>query len=187
MVLNVISFNESKTEVQIFEPGGERNAIHMDLWSLGPYMRSTVKHVGVIMHSYFKLDKQINSVIKSSFFQLRLLSKVKPILSFSDFERVIHAFISTRLDYCNAIYVGVNQASLSRLQLVQNAAVHLLTETRRRDHIIPVLAFLHWLPVRFRIDFKILLFMYKALTGLAPTYLSDLLKPYVPPKVTQVS
>ncbi len=87
------------------------------------------------MDSDFKLEKQINSVIKSSFFQLRLLSKVKYFLSFSYFERVIHSFISTRLDCCNALYVVVSQASLSRLQLVQNA--RLLTGKHTQEQISP--------------------------------------------------
>ena len=71
---------------------------------------------------------------------------------------VIHAFITTHLDYCNALYVGVNQSSLSRLQLVQNAAARLLTKTRKQEHISPVLAALHWLPVHFRINFKLLMY-----------------------------
>ncbi len=79
------------------------------------------------MDSDFKLDKQINLVIKSSFFQLRQLSKFKYFLSFKDFERIIHMFILSRLDYCNGLYVGIGQASLTRLQMVQNAAARLLT------------------------------------------------------------
>ena len=63
---------------------------------------------------------------------------------------------------------------------MQNAAACLLTGTRRYDHISPVLSALHWLPVRFRIHFKILLFVFKSLHGLAPPYISELLVPYVP-------
>uniref|UniRef100_A0A7N8YIK3 lysophospholipase n=1 Tax=Mastacembelus armatus TaxID=205130 RepID=A0A7N8YIK3_9TELE len=95
----------------------------------------------------FKLDKQINTVVKTAFFQLRLLSKVKPFLSRNDLRKVLHAFITTRLDYCSALYYGISQACLSQLQLVQNAAAQLLTETRKRDHITLVLASLHWLPM----------------------------------------
>ena len=84
-----------------------------------------------------------NSVVKSSFYHLRLLSKIKSVLSFNDFERVIHAFISTPLDYCNVLYVGVNQVSLARLQLVQNAAARLLTGARKYEHITPILESLH--------------------------------------------
>lgn len=94
-------------------------------------------------------------------------------------EKAIHAFISSRLDYCNALYVGTSQSSISRLQFVQNAAACLLTNNPRREHITPVLYSFHWLPVHFRIDFKILTFVFKALNGLAPPYLSDLLTPQV--------
>ncbi len=79
------------------------------------------------------------------------------------------------MDYCNALYAGVCQSSLSRLQLVQNAAARLLTNTKKRDHITPILASLHWLPVKQRIVFKILLFVFKAINGLAPEYIKDLL------------
>ena len=54
----------------------------------------------------------------------------------------------------------------------------LLTGTRKRDHISPILASLHWLPMRFRVDFKVLLLVFKALNGQAPSYITDLLTPY---------
>ncbi|KAJ0008550.1 hypothetical protein NQD34_015965 [Periophthalmus magnuspinnatus] len=66
------------------------------------------------------------------------------------------------------------------LQLVQNAAARVLTGTKRRDHISPVLKYLHWLPVELRIKFKVLLLTYKALNGMAPSYLQDAIVPYQP-------
>ena len=137
-------------------------------------------NLGVKVDSDLKFDSQIKSVVKSSFFQLRQLAKIKPILQKRHFETVIHAFVTTRLDYCNALYAGVSGSSIARLQLVQNAAARLLTGTRKYEHISPVLASLHWLPVDFRVHFKILLFAFKALHGLAPSYLSELLHPYTP-------
>jgi hypothetical protein len=62
---------------------------------------------------------------------------------------------------------------------VLNTAARILTRTHKFDHITPVLGSLHWLPVKARADFKILLLTYKALHGLAPTYLSDLVLPYI--------
>ena len=182
MALSFLNFNENKTELIIFGPSGAREAPLRDLDPLLPYFKPTVLNLGVKVDSDFKLDQQINSVVKSSFYHLGLLSKIKLVLSFNDFERVIHAFISTRLDYCNALYVGVNQASLARLQLVQNAAARLLTGARKHEHITPILASLHWLPVHFRINFKILLFVFKSFQGSAPQYISDLLNIYTPPR-----
>ncbi len=82
--------------------------------------------------------------------------------------------MTSRLDYSNALLSGCSAHSINKLQMVQNAAVRVLTRTRKYDHICPVLSTLHWLPIKQRIDFKILLITYKALNGLAPQYLSEL-------------
>ncbi len=86
---------------------------------------------------------------------------------------------SPRLDYRNSLYTKINQSFLSCLQLVQNAAARFLTSAKKREHITSILSTLHWLPVRFGIDFKVALFVYKALKGLAPPYIIELLSPYV--------
>ncbi len=109
-----------------------------------------------------------------------LISKLRPMLSTSNAEILIHAFMTSRLDYCNALLGGCSARLINKLQLVQNAAARVLTRTRKYEHISPVLSTLHWLPIKHRIDFKILLMTYKALNGLAPQYLSELLSHYSP-------
>ena len=180
LALNFLNFNEKKTEVMVFGPNGSSDFPPAILGPLAPYVKPVISNLGVKIDCDFKLDKQISAVVKSSFFHLRRLAKVKPLLSAQHFETVIHAFITSRLDYGNALYYEVSQSALARLQTVQNAAARLLTGTRKREHITPVLASLHWLPVLFRIHFKILLFAFKSLNGLAPPYLSELLQPYTP-------
>ncbi|KAF7656471.1 hypothetical protein LDENG_00040460 [Lucifuga dentata] len=101
--------------------------------------------------------------MQTCFFQLRQITKIKPFLSFTDLQKVIYAFIYSRLDYCNALYSAVSRRNIHRLQLIQNAAARLLTHSRRRDCIISILAALHWLRVTFRNDLKILLLIFKAL------------------------
>ena len=87
------------------------------------------------------------------------------------------------LDYCNYYLSCFSNKSLKTQQLIQNAAAWLLTGTRKRDHISPVLASLHWLPVKSRIEFQILLLTYKAFHGQAPSYLKDLIVPYNPTRI----
>ncbi len=77
------------------------------------------------------------------------------MLSMSNAEILIHAFMTSRLDYCNALLGGCSARLINKLQMVQNAAARVLT----RVLISPVL---HWLPTKHRIDFKILLITYKA-------------------------
>ena len=84
------------------------------------------------------------------------------------------------MDFCNALLYGLPQSVIDRLQYVQNCAARLVTRTRSSEHITPVLRRLHWLPVRQRITYKILLLTYKALNGMAPKYIADLLQPYTP-------
>ncbi len=77
-----------------------------DLGNLAPFCKSIVKNLGVQFDVSLKFDKQINSVVKSCFFHLRLLAKVKLFLLTSNFEKLIQAFIFVRLDYCNSLYAG---------------------------------------------------------------------------------
>ncbi len=135
------------------------------------------QNITVIIDSELCLSKHINLVVRNSFYQLRVISKLKSFLSFQELEKVIHAFITSRLDYCNSLYSGLPQSSLSRLQLVQNAAVRLLTGAKKYDHVTPILASLHWLPLHFRVQFKIVLFVFKALNNQALSYLKSLLIP----------
>ena len=101
-------------------------------------------------------------------------------LSFTTTQTLIHALITSRLDYCNSIQYGSPNTVLNKLQYVHNSATRLLTATRRYEHITPVLLNLHWLPVKHRINFKILLATFKALNNLALSYLSDLLPLHAP-------
>ena len=85
-----------------------------------------------------------------------------------------------RLDYCNGVLYGLPDKALNSLQYVHNSAARVLTRTKPWEHITPILARLHWLPVKSRITFKILLLTYKSHHGLAPQYLSDLLNQHAP-------
>ncbi len=93
-------------------------------------------------------------------------------------KKLVYAFMTSRLDYCNALLGGCPASSINKLQIVQNAAARVLTRSKKYDNITPILQSLHWLPIKFRISYKILLLAYKALN--APVYLTNLLSRYNP-------
>ena len=90
---------------------------------MAQYEKSAVPNLGFRVDQDFRLDNQISAVVKSSFFQT--MNKVENFFSKVHFRTVIHAFITSRLDDCNSLYVGVSQSTLSGLQLLQNAAARL--------------------------------------------------------------
>ena len=89
------------------------------------------------------------------------------------FDTIDHDILFSRMEKTELI---------RKLKRVQNNAARVVTLTKKHDHITPVLKELHWLPVRQRIEFKILLLAYKYLHGTAPSYLREMLKEYVPPR-----
>ena len=95
-------------------------------------------------------------------------------------KTLIQAHVISQLDYCNSLLFGLPQNQISRLQRVQNAAARVISCQRKSEHISPVLRELHWLPVSFRVRFKILTLMFKARNGLAPKYLCDLISDHTP-------
>ena len=187
MSQNFLQLNSDKTEILLFGPPNLTSILKDDLGSLSSAVKPIAKSLGVFFDPDLSFTVQVNKTIQSCFYQLRTIAKIKSFLSSADLEKLIHAFITSRLDYCNGLYTCLSQKSISRLQLVQNAAARLLTNTKKRDHITPVLATLHWLPVVFRIDFKILLLAFKAQNGLAPQYITDLVPPYIPNRTLRSS
>lgn len=101
-------------------------------------------------------------------------------LSLKSAEQLIHDLVTSRLDNNNALLFGLPDVLLAKLQRVQNTAARIITGTRRYDHITSVLHRLHWLPVKQRVACKVLMLTFKALHGLAPGYMADLILEYRP-------
>ncbi|KAI5105927.1 hypothetical protein C0J45_3624, partial [Silurus meridionalis] len=131
---------------------------------------STVKDLGVILDSNLSFKNHINQVKKTAFFHLRNTSKLRNMSSISDAEKLVHAFMTSRIDYCNALLGGCPASLINKLQFISECGSKIHHE----------LSSLHWLPVKFQIDLKLLLLTYKALNSLAPMYLSSLLTHYNP-------
>ena len=129
-----------------------------------------------MLDSHMSMDTQIQSVCRSTLFHIRNISAIRQLIPQSAAAQLVHSLVTSRLDYCNSLLHGVPKYKRERLQRVQNIAARVVTLTRcaPENHITPILKSLHWLPIKFRIDFKILLLTYKCVNGLAPDYLCEL-------------
>lgn len=119
----------------------------------------------------------VSRLARACFFHLRRLRPVRRLLGPSVTQRLVSAFVLSRLDYCNALFAGLPASTLAPLQRVQNAAARLVIGLKYSDHITPAFIELHWLPIKQRITYKLCLLVYKSLNGLAPPYLTELLQP----------
>ena len=121
------------------------------------------------------MSTHISKLCGVAFYHLLNIKRFRNYLSRESTEMLVHAFITSRVDYCNSLLYGLPNYQLNKLQRVLNASARLVCNAPRFCHISPLLRGLHWLPVKARIEFKILLITFKAIHGLAPKYLCDLL------------
>ena len=117
----------------------------------------------------------IAEVCKNAFYYLFNILHIRKYLTRDCTEKIIHAFVTSWLDYCNSLFLGLPDTQINKLQRVQNACARLIFNSSRYSWCSPLLNELHWLPVRKRIAFKVLLLTYKAIHGLAPTYIQELI------------
>jgi len=121
---------------------------------------------------------QVTAMCKLAFYHLHKISVIRKYLTFDAAQLLVHALITSKLDYCNSLLYGLPKHVTKQLQRVQNAAARIVSLSPKFCHITPVLMSLHWLPIDLRIEFKILI-TYKTLHGLAPAYIEDLLDSYI--------
>ena len=126
---------------------------------------SLVWNLGSWFDSQLSMSTHISKLCSSAFFDLHNISRIRKFLSPGETKSLVHAFVSSRVDYYNSLLYG-----LPASQLVCCAP--------RFSHITPLMYELHWLPLKQRIHFKILLFAFKAIHGIAPTYIQNLVSLY---------
>ena len=144
-------------------------AINIGEESISPV--ESCRNIGVTYDETLSFDEHIRSIAKTAFWHLRNIYQIRHYLDTDSLLILVHAFITSKLDFCNSLLIGLPKCLLKRLQSVQNAAARLVSGSRKYDHISPVLHQLHWLPVDKRIIYKILLMVFKCLHNLAPSYL----------------
>ena len=181
MAQNMLKLNNSKTEIILF--GSKKQLAQVNIQSLdvaGTVSEEPVRILGAMFDLNFTMVSRLNSVVKKASFHLRNIGKVRKLLTEDATKKVVQNLVISRINYCNALLSGIQQETLAKLQRLQNQAARIVTRTKWHKHITPVLEHLHWLPVKFRIDFKILFMAFKALNGFAPEYISQPLAIYKP-------
>ena len=183
MTQQMLKLNDDKTEVMLVGTNHQLNKIdcsHMTIGDSQVPISTSVKNLGVILDSDLSMSLQVDNLCRICYFHLRAIGNIRHQITSVAAHTLVRSLVLSRLDYCNSILIGLNTTQLQKLQKLQNTAARIITLTSRNDHITPVLKSLHWLPVRARIDYKLLCIAYQCLHNTAPSYLTDLVEEYKP-------
>ena len=183
---NMLKLNDSKTDIIVFASKSKLplvNNLSFEIGETSVLPSCEVRNLGVKMNSTMNMDNYVNSLCRSSYAHLCLIGSIRKFMTDDAVKTLIHGLVLSRLDYANSLLCAAPEYLLLRLQRVQNLAARIITRTPKYEHITPALKSLHWLPVKYRVQFKILLLVYKSLHGLAPAYLKHLLQTRVPSRI----
>ena len=175
-----LKLNPTKSEIILLCPPNLRNSpkilgVNID----GKCIRFSkmVKFLGVYIDSYLDFDYQTSQIVTSSMWHLKNISKIARMLSQSDLEKLVNAFVCSKLDYCNGLLFGIKISNLNKLQAVQNKAARIVLKLPYQATVTDKMLFdLHWLKVNERIIFKLLLTVHKYFVNRIPDYYSEQLK-----------
>lgn len=142
----------------------------------------TVRDIGVILDSGLDMSAQVSNACRAAYFNLFRIAKIRTSLTITACKTLVHSLVTSRIDYGNAVLCGISDRLLHRLEMVQRSAARVVLRIRRGDRrsMTAVLQQLHWLPVKYRIEYKLLVIVFRALHDRTPAYLASLITLYVP-------
>jgi hypothetical protein len=185
MAENCLKLNDDKTELlAITTPAmAQHRHISIDICGALISSSSSARNLGVIFDSSMSMKDAVASTCRRAFYQIYLIRQIRDFITEDAARTLVQANVTSLLDYCNSLLVGLPKETTDRLQRIQNAATRVVKQVYGREHITPILRELHWLPVAYKIKYKVNMLSFKSLRGLAPTYLQELFVPYIPTRL----
>ena len=175
-----LCLNASKTKILVIAPP----SIQPEIIIRGVFINNvcirfvdSAKNLGVIIDNVLSFKTQVHKVIKSCYCTIKDISSIKGFLSETNLKQLVCSCIFSLIDYCNSLYFGINSDLISKLQRVQNCSAKLVLKRKiSNSSMETAMKDLHWLKVKHRIIFKILLIVHNCMQGNAPKELISLIE-----------
>ena len=133
----------------------------------------SAKDLGILVDSRLTYDLHISHLAASCTSKLIQINRVKKSFDTGTLSLLISALVISKLLYCSTVWSNTSAKNVKKLQLVQNFACRIITNTYKFDHISPALQYLNWLPINKQLKFREAVLMYKIMNKQAPSYLCD--------------
>jgi len=172
-----LSLNSSKTQLIWFGTTQQLKKLDFPLFcrrfSRFTFL-SSVRDFDVTLDSSLTFSNHISNLTRSSYFHLRRLRAIRKSVFVPVFTSIVHAFVCSRIDYCNSLLIGLPKVRLSPIQTILNASARFIARLPRISKISSFMTQqLHWLPFATRIEFEVLFLVLKSQLGSVPKYLYD--------------
>ena len=187
MCNNQLKLNEDKTEAILFStpslswchclPSSIMVGTHEILFS------DKVRNLRFIFDSNPSMKQHVIKICQTAYYELKHISSIRRYLTEDAAKQLVTSCVLSRLDYCNSLLMGTPNSVIQPMQKVQNTASRLILRAPGHQNCTPLLQQLHWLQISERIKYKTACMYYNAITGSAPSYLSELLHLYSPSRV----
>ncbi len=163
MLGNKLKMNDAKTEFIIIGSRQQLEKIEFDSIRVGTCVVKSVESVrdlGAYLDRTMSMETHINEKCKAAFRQLYSVRRIRKFLTCEATKTLIHAFLFSHMDYCNGLLYDLPDYQIAKLQRIQNMAARLVFKLPKFSHVTPLMVELHWLPVSYRIKFKLLLYVF---------------------------
>ena len=179
---NKLKMNTSKTEFIMF---GSKQQLKKctDVKNInGDNIKpeSCVRYLGAFLDERLNFKEHVKRKCRTAMLNYLRIKSIRKYLTKEATEILVLSLVVSHLDYCNVILYGIADTDLRKMQRIQNMSAKLVLQRKKFDSSKQALYDLHWLPVKSRINFKVLTFMFNCSVGHAPEYLTELLTKQVP-------
>ena len=139
-----------------------------------------IKIIGVTFDNSLTFNQHTSNICQESNFHIRALRHIRPLIDQTTANTLACSIVHSRLDYCNSLLAGTSDHNIKRLQVVQNNLARVVCSASRRDSATELLKKLHWLPIKYRIEYKLAAITHKVINDKSPVYLSDCISEHKP-------